>query len=85
MREADPILDWVSAHDFERQNGRPIGRLIGWAGFASRGSGGPDGTQAAERARIAAESFRPGVSVSDVARRDPARTSAGQAPPKSRT
>ena len=69
MREADPILDRVSAHDFERQNGRPFGRLIDWAGLASRGSGWADWTQAAERARIAAESFRPGVSVSEVARR----------------
>jgi len=72
MREANPILDWVLIMALDDKMDAQLD--VSLTGRVSHlevleGPTGRKQRSEAERARIAAESFRPGVSVSEVARR----------------
>lgn len=72
MREAKPILDWVLIMALDDKMDAQLD--VSLTGRVSHlevleGPTGRKQRSEAERARIAAESFRPGVSVSEVARR----------------
>ena len=72
MREANPILEWVLIMALDDKMDAQLD--VSLTGRVSHlevleGPTGRKQRSEAERARIAAESFRPGVSVSEVARR----------------